>query len=180
MHKLLATLALSLAVATPAYAGIGASAYVGGTNDGGTMGILAPTLDYRGGGILGQLHILDLIGELPNERLEFGLDVSGVVVRRKIGTDIEGVIMPGGTLNLNSPTSFKDPSWQILAQTRFGAEMKQGMGFGIYVVPQIGVSNFTGDVGLSYGGTLQFSTWMTNDGGGDGGGKGKGKGKKNK
>jgi hypothetical protein len=55
--------------------------------------------------------------------------------------------------------------------------MKQGMGFGIYVVPQIGVSNFTGDVGLSYGGTLQFSTWMTNGGDGDGGGKGKGKGK---
>ncbi len=171
MKKLL-LLALGLVAAAPAYAGVGATAYVGGTNDGAAMGLLAPSLDYRGGGILAQVHLLDLIGELPNERLELGVGVSGVVVKRKVGQDVEGVIMPGGHVNFGVPTTFKNPSWQILAETRFGAEMKQGMGFGVYVVPQIGVSNFTGNVGLSYGGTLQVSAWLMNEGGG-GGGKGK-------
>jgi hypothetical protein len=174
MKKILAALALAL-VSTSAHAGIGATASIGGTNDGAVMGLQAPSLDWRGGGVLAQVHLLDLIGELTNERVELGVDVSGVVHKRKVGPDVEGVIMPGGTLNFSTPTSFRNASWQVLAQTRFGAEMKQGMGFGIYVVPQIGVSNFTGDVGLSYGGTLQVSAWMVNEGGGGGG-----RGKKNK
>lgn len=161
MKKLLSLLALSFAVSAPAHAGFGVTAYMGGTNDAAALGVWAPSLDYRANGWLVQLHALDLIGELPNENLDFGFDVSAIVAKRKVGADIEGVVMPGVTFNLHSDFGFDSPGWQASVMTRMGAEIKQGMGFGIYVVPQIGASNLiTGDVGLSYGGSVQISTWF--------------------
>jgi hypothetical protein len=161
MKKLVVLLGLALAASAPAHAGFGMTAAMGSTNDGAALGILAPTLDYRASGILVQVHLLDLIGELPNKNLDIGLDVSGIALKRKIGPDVEGVFMPGGSVTIHSDTGFDSVGWQVLAQTRMGAEIKQGMGFGVYVVPVIGASNLlTGDVGLAYGGTLQVSAWF--------------------
>jgi hypothetical protein len=173
MKKLLALVALL--VAAPAHAGIGATAKLGTTNDAAST-FLSPTLDYRADGILGQVHVVDLIGELVNKRVDLGVAVSGVALRRKVGQEVEGVIMPGGFLQVDSPTTFKNINWQILAQTRFGAEIKQKMGFGIYVVPMLGASNYSGKASVSYGGGVEISAWLVNDKGGDGKGKGKGKG----
>jgi len=161
MKKLFVLLGLALAASAPAHAGFGMTAAMGSTNDGAALGILAPTLDYRAGGVLVQAHLLDLIGELPNKNLDIGFDVSGIALKRKVGADIEGVFMPGGSVTIHSDTGFSSVGWQVLAQTRMGAEIKQGMGFGVYVVPVIGASNLlTGDVGLAYGGTLQVSAWF--------------------
>ncbi|MDP2315993.1 MAG: hypothetical protein Q8P41_24060 [Pseudomonadota bacterium] len=161
MKKFLALLGLALASATPAHAGFGMTAYMGGTNDGAALGIQAPTLDYRASGVLVQVHLLDLIGELPNKYLDLGVDVSGIAMKRKVAADVEGVLMPGGSVTLHADTGFDSVGWQALAQLRMGAEMKQGMGFGMYIVPVIGASNLlTGKVGLAYGGTLQVSAWF--------------------
>lgn len=161
MKKFMLLLGLALTAAAPAHAGFGMTAAMGATNDGAALGIMAPSLDYRASGILVQVHLLDLIGELPNGFLDIGVDVSGVAMKRKVGPEVEGVLMPGGSVTIHADTGFNSVGWQALAQLRMGAEMKQGMGFGVYVVPVIGASNLaTGNVGLAYGGTLQVSTWF--------------------
>ncbi|MFN7147127.1 MAG: hypothetical protein ACK4YP_25385 [Myxococcota bacterium] len=161
MKKFLAALALGLGLSTPASAGIGTTAGIGSSGSG-ELTFVAPTLDYRGGGVLVQLHALDLIGKLPNKYLDLGVGVSGIAFKRKVGADVEGVIMPGGVARIYTDTGFNALSWNVGAQARFGAEMKQGFGFGVYVVPMLGVSNFSGKVGPSYGGTLQVSAWIMN------------------
>jgi hypothetical protein len=157
MKKLLGLFGLAALFASPAYAGFGATAHLGGTSDGTTW---APSLDYRGGGWLVQIHAIDLIGQLPNKYVDLGVDVSGVAMKRKVAEDIEGVLMPGVSLQLYSPTSFSSPGFHAVAETRLGAEIKQKMGFGMYVVPQLGVSNLTGKMGVTYGGSLQVSAWF--------------------
>jgi hypothetical protein len=159
MKKLLALVGLAALGTSPAYAGIGATAAIGSTNE--AAGVLfAPTLDYRGGGVLAQVHLLDLIGQLPNKYVDVGFDITGVALKRKVGEDVEGVVMPGAAVLLYAPTSFDSVGFHVLAETRFGAEMKQGAGIGIYVVPQLGVSNLTGTFGVAYGGSLQVSAWL--------------------
>ncbi|MES2639677.1 MAG: hypothetical protein V4850_09345 [Myxococcota bacterium] len=161
MKKLIALLALALAASAPAHAGFGMTAAMGATNDGAALGVMAPSLDYRAKGVLVQVHLLDLIGELPNGMLDVGIDVSGIAMKRKVAPEVEGVLMPGGSVTIHSDTGFSSVGWQALAQMRMGAEMKQGMGFGMYIVPVIGASNLlTGKVGLAYGGTLQVSAWF--------------------
>lgn len=162
MKKLIVLLALALATTAPAHAGFGMTAAMGATNDGASLGVMAPSLDYREKGILVQVHLLDLIGELPNKTLDIGIDVSGIAMKRKVAAEVEGVLMPGGSVTIHSDTGFSSAvGWQALAQLRMGAEMKQGMGFGMYIVPVIGASNLlTGKVGLAYGGTLQVSAWF--------------------
>lgn len=161
MNKLLMLLGLSLAAASPAYAGFGMTAHMGATNDGAALGLMAPSLDYRAAGVLVQVHLIDFVGELPNGLVDAGVDVSAIALKRKVGTDVEGVFMPGATVQIHADTRNDTLGWQVMAQTRMGAEMKQGMGFGVYVVPVVGVSNLlTGKVGLAYGGTLQVSTWF--------------------
>ncbi len=164
MNKFLALIGLALAAAAPAQAGFGMTAHMGATNDTATtpgLGILAPSLDYRAAGVLVQVHLVELIGELPNGLVDGRVGISGIVMKRKVGPEVEGVFMPGGTVQVTADTRNDTLGWQVMAQTRMGAEMKQGMGFGIYVVPSVGVSNLlTGKVGLAYGGTLQVSTWF--------------------
>ncbi|MFZ5476489.1 MAG: hypothetical protein ACOZNI_06890 [Myxococcota bacterium] len=164
MKKLLGALALFAATTSPAWAGFGATAYMGSYQDGTAW---YPSLDYRAKGILVQVHLLDWIQGVdvttgdPVFAVNAGADVTGIAVKRKVGPDVEGVFMPGAGVRI---TSISDTMfWNVMAQGRLGAEMKQGMGFGIYVVPAVGVTNMvTGDLGLNYGGTLQVSTWFMN------------------
>ena len=74
MKTLFAAIGLLIASTSPAWAGVGATAYVGGYQDGTAW---HPSLDYRAKGILVQLHVLDWIqsvtptvaGYLPVRRL---------------------------------------------------------------------------------------------------------------
>jgi hypothetical protein len=158
MKKLIAALS-ALLVASPAWAGVGATASMTAASDGTAW---APSIDYRGGGWLVQVHALDLIGGLPSKMINTGVDVTTVAVKRKVAADVEGVVMPGGSARLAADTGFNAVGFNLLAQARMGAEIKQGMGFGVYVVPQIGISNIaTGKVSLAYGGGLQVSAWFS-------------------
>jgi hypothetical protein len=168
MKKLLAATLLALA-STPAYAGVGFTAGMGSSTSS-SVTAMAPTLDYRGGGWLVQFHAFDLIGQLPAKYLDLGVDVTGVAIKKKVGQEVEGVFMPGGGVTLYSDTGFSSIGWRAEAEARLGAEMKQGIGIGLYVVPVLGVTNLgsTGKVGVSYGGSLQVSAWFAKHDG-DGG-----------
>ncbi len=150
--------AVALLASTPAWAGIGTTASMAATTDGTAW---MPSLDYRSSGWLVQVHALDLIAGLPDRLINTGVDVTTIAIKKKVATDIEGVVMPGGGARLYADTSFDTVGFNVLAQARIGAEVKQGMGFGVYVVPQLGVSNLvTGKVGLTAGGGLQVSAWF--------------------
>lgn len=160
MKRLLLTSVCSLALTSPAWAGVGLTGYFGaGPGYEGT--VWAPSVDYRSKGLLVQIHALDLLAPLATGGdfyVNTGVDVTYVALKKKVGPEVEGVLMPGGGVYLNT---LGDTHWYVGAEARMGAEMKQGAGFGMYVVPTLGVTNFvTGDVGLSYGGTIQVSAWF--------------------
>lgn len=175
MKKLLLALALAFA-STSAQAGVGFTAGLGASTSSPYVAF-APTLDYRTGGWLVQLHAFDLIGQLPAGNLDIGVDVTAIAIKRRVGQEVEGVFMPGAGVTLFTDTGFHSVGWRAEAEARFGAEMKQGIGFGIYVVPVLGATNLTGSTGISYGGSVQVSTWFAKQ---DGDGGGHRKGRKNK
>lgn len=157
MKKLLALAALSLALVPTAEAGIGTTGWMGGYTDGTTW---FPSFDYRAKGVLVQVHALDLLNGIQpgGFALNTGVDVTYVAVKKKIAPDIEGVVMPGAGVRVADVSEIR---FNLMAQGRVGMEMKQGAGFGVYVVPALGVSNLlTGDVGLATGGTIQVSAWF--------------------
>jgi hypothetical protein len=157
MKKLLA-LAFLLAP-TSAFAGFGSTAHMTGVSDGTAW--LAPSLDWRAKGLLFQVHLLDTLASTSQGgdfALDLGLDVTGVAVKKKCAPEVEGVIMPGASLRV---ANYGDFGVDVLAEARMGAEMKKGFGFGIYVVPQLGVSTLQGDFHVAYGGGLQISAWLT-------------------
>lgn len=161
MKKLLG-LAGFLAMLSPgaAVAGVGTTVHSTYLSDGTSW---VPSLDIRTSGWLFQIHALELVGKLPDKTIDLGLGVSKVAVKRKVGPEVEGVVMPGGSVRLLSDTSFGDPRFNVVALTRIGAEMKQGMGFGFYAVPMLGVSNASAvddKIHLAYGGGLEISAWL--------------------
>lgn len=142
-----------------ASAGVGATASAYSLSDGTTY---YPSIDFRAKGFLAQVRIIDTIGQLPNDWFDLGLGGSYMVVNEKCAPEIEGVIMPGLDLRVMVPfgDNNADLAFNVMAKARFGAEVKKDMGFGIYIVPQLGMSNLiTGDVGLAYGGGFEVSAW---------------------
>jgi hypothetical protein len=165
MKKLLGSLLAFVALGSaPAFAGVGSTAYLQSMNDGTTW---YPSLDIHTEGWLVQIHLLDVLSVAgPTKDINFGADVTKVALKRKVGNDIDGVIAPGVGFRLDAPTSFKNAGFNAVLQARMGAEVKQGMGIGLYVVPELGISNLasvsaTGkrQIGVTYGGGLQVSVW---------------------
>lgn len=153
----LVTLGLALAP-TPAHAGVGFSAggyaYSDGTN-------FAPSLDYRVSGVLVQLHLLDLLAGPAaggGFALNSGADISYSVLHKKVAPEVEGVFMPGVGFRVADQGGI---GFNAMAKARFGAEMKKGIGFGMYVVPAVGITNLTtGDITANYGGGVEVSVWF--------------------
>lgn len=160
MKRLLALSTLSLLLSGPAWAGVGLTGYFGGgvSRD---ATVWAPSIDWRQSGLLVQVHALDLLAPLATGQdfyVDTGVDVTYVAAKKKVGPEVEGVIMPGGGVRISTAN---DTGWYVIGEVRMGAEMKQGAGFGMYVVPYLGVTNLVhSDVGLTYGGTIQVSTWF--------------------
>lgn len=143
-----------------AHAGVGTSAGTGGYLDGTAY---FPTLDYRAGGVLVQIHVLDQLQPFTSKGsfyLNTGADVTYVAIKKKVGPEVEGVFMPGGGLRVADQG---DLHFNLMAEARMGAEMKQGMGFGMYIVPALGLSSINSTdnkIHLNYGGALQVSAWF--------------------
>lgn len=171
------TVAMALTAAPAAQAGFGSTAYMASTNDvPGALGApgWAPSLDYRVDGLLVQFPALNLIGGLAGQRLDFGLAVSGTLARGGMSGTTDGIFMLGGAARYFSINGVEDASaFSLLAKARLGAEIKKGdkkgMGFGIYVVPEFGISTFTDgnldtadrDLGVAWGGGIELSCWFS-------------------
>lgn len=159
-----------------AHAGFGATAHLGGLSDGTGF---SPTLDWRAKGFLVQVNLIDTIGSITDDQLDVGAAFSGVAAKRKIADQIEGVMMPGGRVSYYGligdladaadKAKVQAGGFSLAGEFRLGMEMKDKMGFGVYVVPQIGVSNRLGvgtvaddegEIGLTYGGGLEVSAWF--------------------
>lgn len=159
MKKLVVALA-ALAFAAPAHAGMGLTANMSGLSDGTYW---APSLDYRSGGWLVQMHVLDLVGNVTNKTVNLGVDVTKITQKEKIAEDIEGVLMLGGGARVLTNTDFDPLMFNLVGEARMGAERKKKAGIGIYVVPMIGLTNIptaSEEIDLTYGGGVQISTWM--------------------
>ncbi len=183
MKKLV--LALGLTASSPAFAGVGMTAYlptpgaclvatdlgstvVVGASGGGWLcdgTTWAPSLDYRAKGWLVQLHALDTLAALAAQSVRFGAEVSGTAIKAKVANDFEGVFMVGGGFGVyrDGPSGTNNSSeFNFDVKARLGGERKAGVGLGIYVVPAIGLSTRLSDeVKLTYGGGIEISTWFT-------------------
>ena len=147
-----------LTTASEAHAGFGATASLSSLSDGTAW---YPSLDYRQKKFVVQVHALELIGGLPADTINFGVDGAYVVQKVELGNGVDGVVQAGAGFRLLSDTGFDNPTFNFVAKTRMGAELKKGGGFGIYAVPTIGVSSIvTGDATLTYGGGLEVSFWL--------------------
>jgi hypothetical protein len=182
LKGMVSTLALTLGMglaAAPAQAGFGATAFLApdfGSNDLGAP-MWAPSVDYRFNGLLFQLPALNLIGGLTNKHLDLGLAFSGIVAKGQMGTDFDGVFFLGGNARYFAPTDAKiknASAFEVMLKARLGMEVKKnkegrGMGFGVYVVPRLGISTFADskaetakrELGLGWGGGLELSTWFS-------------------
>lgn len=177
MKKILGLIALTAAMApSAAFAGFGMTASLGGLSDGTSW---APSMDWRSRGFVVNLNAVDLIGGVPDDRLNLGAGFSVIAMKREIAQEVEGTLMPGAriryagflgdTADALSTAKLQDSGFNVTGQLRMGMEMKKGMGFGVYVVPQLGVSNIFGlgavgankaEMSLTYGGGLEVSAWF--------------------
>ncbi len=187
-RSLVALAIVSLAAAlTPrtAHAGVGFTAggyaYSDGTN-------FAPSIDYRAKGWLVQVHLLDLLaGPAAGGKfgVNTGLDVTKEAMKRKVGPEVEGVFMPGLGFRVADSGIYatgagggSSVGFNVMAEGRLGAEMKKGIGFGMYVVPAVGISDIGGGkIRPNYGGGVEVSAWFADGGGGAAGGGRHGRGR---
>ena len=81
-----------------------------------------------------------------------------VEVRIKCAPEVEGVFMPGVGFRVADTGKI---GFNAMVKARFGAEMKKGVGFGVYVVPAVGITTLsTGSITPNYGGGVEFSAWF--------------------
>lgn len=144
-----------------AEAGVGSTYGFGGNLSG--VGPSLPSIDWNAQGVIGQVHLLDLIVFGANNELLLSGNVFKTMQRAKVNEDIGGVVQLGGGLVLDAPDfNFDALGWDVQVKGRLGAQTQKGAGFGIYVVPGIGVTNNTldGDPAVTGSGMVQFSAWM--------------------
>jgi len=165
MKRFLAALALAV-VPSIAQAGVGLTWYTGPS--GGTKAVYGdpmylPTIDIHSQKLLIQLHALDLVAYLPAKYIALGGDVFVTTRHLKVNEDIGGVIATGGSLDLFTDTGFDAFDVGAQFKVRMGAQTQKGMGFGIYVVPGLGVgavsSGGNSSMDILASGQLQVSVW---------------------
>jgi hypothetical protein len=157
-------LALTAASST-AHAAVGFTAHQ--TWDYGTHGFYAspfvlPTLDYASDGLILQAHVLELLAGASNSTLDLGVNLYKTVSKKKVTDDINGVLQAGAKLNVASGADFDvaNGSLGLILSARLGAQASKGIGFGMYVVPDLGVAKTGDEIELVVGGGLQVSAWM--------------------
>ena len=136
--------------------GFGFDLFGGGSLDVST-GSFAPTLDLHPNPVHLQFHLLEFTSALINEETIFiGANVYFDAASMPVSGRWDGVVQPGFGLDL-----YGDPvTIAITGQCRLGPQVQEAAGFGIYVVPAIGIAVDDGDARWLAGGSLQFSAWF--------------------
>ncbi|MBM4364750.1 MAG: hypothetical protein FJ102_00935 [Deltaproteobacteria bacterium] len=173
MKKLL--MLMVLAAPTSAFAGFGATAHMTGLSDGTGW---SPSLDWRQKGVHVNLQAIDIIDALGDDELNLGAGFAIVAAKRTITPQVEGTLSPGLALRYYSingdvgdameKAKMQRSGFNLVGQFRMGMEMKEKMGFGVYVVPQLGVTNLKtlggkeddSEIKLVGGGGLEVSAWF--------------------
>lgn len=158
--RALTALMVGLGIHGPAHAlGLGSSVGIGFGDQQG----FAPTFDLVLDPAIIQIHALDTLDAVTNEQLYLGANVYFEVLTSPISGAAYGTVQPGFGVDL-----YSDPTTIVATgEARLGVAAQQEAGFGVYVVPALGIAASEGDADLVIGGTLQFSVWF---GGGGGGG----------
>jgi hypothetical protein len=151
-----------------------------------------PSLDLRTKGWTIQMDVLELVASMTRKepskdywearnnnrapeggdtanQLHLGVNAFNTNIKRKVAEQVEGVVQPGFSVDLDTNTSFGPANFMLLGAVRMGAQADKGMGVGLYVVPELGIasvfdvadaeSDYKTDLGLAVGGQLQLSVW---------------------
>jgi len=177
--KRLCIVGLAAALPMTAEAGWGLTNYSSIEHSGDELyyspGHTLPSLDWKGGGILIQVDMLETIASVTrDDDIFFGLNAYQTVRLPRdseINDNVQGVVQLGGTFDYDQ--AGQDLSYlTAMASMRVGAQAQKKMGFGMYVVPQVGLNILTGDadavelaredsIEIAVGGQLQISVWAT-------------------
>jgi hypothetical protein len=120
-----------------------------------------PSFDlYPTDQILIQIHALDTLAFLlaDSDVWVLGADVSFTAARTEAFPHLEGVIAPGGSMDLYSLNGLD--GLVVGGQCRIGAEGGSAMKLGVYVVPGIGIAAGDFDTEAVWSGNLQLSYWF--------------------
>lgn len=118
----------------------------------------APTFDLRTDALHFQFHVLDLLSTLnAGNGLFLGANGYYRLHEADVGGPWTGVIQPGGSVDLWIDD---DAFIALAAEGRFGIEAVGSAGFGIYVVPALGIAIDRGTLDLVTGGTVQISAFF--------------------
>ncbi len=145
---------LLLAAASPAWAvGVGSSV---GAQFGNTGGFL-PSLDLHFDPFVLQIHVLEFVNELTEEDVRLGANFYGTAHATAFEGPWQGVVQPGVGLDI-----YADPfRLDLTGEVRLGAQTaNERGGFGIYVVPALGLRIDDNDDPLLAGGAVQISAWF--------------------
>lgn len=138
-------------------AGVGTSVGVLARGQGG----FSPSLDLHFEPVLLQIHVGEFLRELSEEEVQLGANIYFTAAEAGLPGSISAVVQPGAGLDL-----FVDPTVvRITAECRVGGQLASDQGgFGIYVVPAVGLSLGEGapDNAFIVGGALQISAWLGN------------------
>lgn len=164
MKRILASLAL-LAAPLTASAGVGFTAHQEAKYS--ARGFYfspmnLPTLDITNQGLVIQIHALDLIEALNYEQLDVGLNIYKTTKSGPVTGDWKGVLQPGGSLEFTSSPGFNfDPvNFALLGQARLGFQKAEDFGFGLYVVPGVGLGYVADEFEMMVSGGIQLAAWM--------------------
>ncbi|MBM4392921.1 MAG: hypothetical protein FJ090_17485, partial [Deltaproteobacteria bacterium] len=124
------------------------------------------------------VQAVDLVDALGDDVLNLGAGFAMVAAKRTITPQVEGTVSPGLALRYYSingdagdameKADKQRSGFNLVGQFRMGMEMKEKMGFGVYVVPQLGVTNLKtmggkeddSEIKLVGGGGLEVSAWF--------------------
>jgi hypothetical protein len=123
---------------------------------GGGAGAFTPTFDLVFDSLVLQIRATETLNAAFNNELFLGANLYANAAEKPIAGGFSGVVQPGGGLQL-----YGDPTVIVVSgQCRLGAQAVDQAGFGLYVVPEIGLVESSGDVNLYAGGALQVSVWF--------------------
>jgi hypothetical protein len=128
----------------------------GGFGDRSTGGFV-PTLDLHPSPVHIQIHVMELVSDLiDNEEIFLGANVYFDAVAQPLTGSWLGVVQPGFGIDI-----YGDPlTIAITGECRLGPQVEEGAGFGVYVVPAVGIALDDGDAEWIAGGAIQLSAWF--------------------
>jgi len=119
-----------------------------------------PSLDITNEGLVVQIYALDLLEALNYENIDLSVGLYKTVKSGKVTDNWKGVLQPGGTLDVSTNFDFDPLYLALTGQARMGIQKADDFGFGVYVVPGIGVADAAGEIEMAVSGGIQISAWM--------------------